>query len=278
MRLATLKGEKTLSELVDRLFEIKKQTEPEARAAAEAELLRVNPHLKALNKIPTGAPILVPDLKGMEPGDADPITGRFTALLAQAQTAFLAARETLETSADDAVHEIHAAVRQLKSKEFKTAAGKDAEVTKKMTAVNTELNRRLKEADDLKEFQSTAFNELVSDLIKLGSFAKQAASRAISKQAVADLVEQVTPAKPANTAKPAEPAKPAQPAKPADAAKPATTGTGALKPITTATLRASAAKVKASKPRKSTKAKKASKTKKASKSKKSSKATKASKK
>jgi hypothetical protein len=299
MRVTTLKGEKTLAELVDRLFEIKKKTEPEARAAAEAELLRINPHLRALGKVPSGLPILVPDLKEAGPGAAgDPLTSRFGAVLNQVQNAFLAARETVETSTTDTHKEVQTSLSQLKSKEFKAAVGDEPNAKKAILAITAELEKRSKQSADLKKFQGTAFNALVRDLAQLGEFASRIAARAISSQGVSTLVRQVKnakagekakaaepakpadkgkePAKPVDTGKPAEVAKPAQPARPAEPAKPVVSGP--LKPIVTATI--NGAKKKSTKSKKAGKSGKSSKKaskKKASK-KKASKATKTSKK
>jgi hypothetical protein len=59
MRFALFKGEKTLSELVGRLFHFESDRYADAKRAEEA-LLRANPHLADLSKVAPGSVILIP--------------------------------------------------------------------------------------------------------------------------------------------------------------------------------------------------------------------------
>src|SRR5438034_2960311 len=69
MKIASFQGEKSLSELVSRLYKIRgPRAEAQARAAEEA-LLRANPHLLDLESLPAGAIIRVPDVRGVKTAD-----------------------------------------------------------------------------------------------------------------------------------------------------------------------------------------------------------------
>ena len=74
MKFAVSKGEKELSELTARIFDIKGRGAAEAAKKAEAALLKANPHITDLTKIPEGTLIVIPDLT-----DTPPVKGTQTA-------------------------------------------------------------------------------------------------------------------------------------------------------------------------------------------------------
>ena len=76
MKFAVSKGEKELSELTARIFDIKGRGAAEAAKKAEAALLKANPHIADLTKIPEGTLIVIPDLT-----DNPPVKGTQTAAL-----------------------------------------------------------------------------------------------------------------------------------------------------------------------------------------------------
>jgi len=59
MAIATYRGEKSVSEIADKLFV---RLSDNQRAKAEAELLKANPQLKNITKVRTGAILHVPDM------------------------------------------------------------------------------------------------------------------------------------------------------------------------------------------------------------------------
>ena len=74
MKFAVSKGETELSELTARIFDIKGRGAAEAAKKAEAALLKANPHIADLTKIPEGTLIVIPDLT-----DNPPVKGTQTA-------------------------------------------------------------------------------------------------------------------------------------------------------------------------------------------------------
>lgn len=59
MAIATYRGERSISEITDKLYS---KLTPAQRAKAEAALIRENPQLNNLRKLPEGAVLRVPDL------------------------------------------------------------------------------------------------------------------------------------------------------------------------------------------------------------------------
>jgi hypothetical protein len=87
MNIAASKGERTLSELTRRLFNIKGPQAAKMAKQAEAALLHVNPHLHDLTQVPEGTPIVVPDVPGVSPvatGGMGAVSAEITAQLQQA--------------------------------------------------------------------------------------------------------------------------------------------------------------------------------------------------
>jgi hypothetical protein len=164
MKFAVSKGEKELSELTARLFDIKGRGGAEAAKKAEAALLEANPHISDLSKVPEGTLIIIPDIPDGPAVKAAETAGIETEL-----------QEHLKAT----VEELDAAfVRSLESEEKAAAASRDLLTT-----------------PEVKEFrkQSTEANEAIEEIIKnLKSEAEEAkATEAAQKEALAKLKEAV---------------------------------------------------------------------------------------
>ena len=182
MRVAKFGSEKNLSELVDRLFEIKK-TDAETRARVEARLVSANPHLTSYEHLPDGVPIVVPDIKGIahttENESFLPFLAELSGQVKRAVTSLReAAKETEKSNRD----ETRTVLRQLKTKKVNSLLGEEPEDQKRLREVTTELKTRLKDSEALQKFQAGALDEIASDLIDLGKLATSLASRAVSTQ------------------------------------------------------------------------------------------------
>ncbi len=87
MRFVTAKTESTLADLTRRVFEIQGRNAGERTKQAQAALLRANPHLRDLKKVPAGTLVLLPDLPGTSPfapQAAAPVSSEVVAHLKQA--------------------------------------------------------------------------------------------------------------------------------------------------------------------------------------------------
>ena len=65
MRFASFEGQSSVSELVDRIFDVPARRASPLRKAAEQALRDANPQLANLRKVPAGTPILVPEVPGV---------------------------------------------------------------------------------------------------------------------------------------------------------------------------------------------------------------------
>ncbi len=64
MPIATFRGEKTVADIADKMYV---RLTPKQREKAEAEILKANPQLKDLRRVPEGAIVRVPDLPELRP-------------------------------------------------------------------------------------------------------------------------------------------------------------------------------------------------------------------
>jgi hypothetical protein len=64
VRIVVYQGEKTVTDLVDRLYSVKRASRRTRRL--ERDLLKINPHLDDLSRVPKGTIIFVPDVHGVE--------------------------------------------------------------------------------------------------------------------------------------------------------------------------------------------------------------------
>src|SRR5438270_11487070 len=100
MRVAVFTGERDLSELVARLFDVRRAAASVARQAEQA-LREANPHLdlRNLRRLPEGTPILVPDVPGARPTrEAQPLATPLTDLADATARSVKVVRATLDES------------------------------------------------------------------------------------------------------------------------------------------------------------------------------------
>src|SRR5262245_7846521 len=98
MNFATSKGERKLSDLVQRLYPV--QGKPKLSRQAEAALLHANPHLADLSKVPAGSLILVPPVPGLAPAaEPPPVEGAVHDAVDAVRKALDGVRATLDESA-----------------------------------------------------------------------------------------------------------------------------------------------------------------------------------
>jgi len=168
MRFATYKGERSLSDLVGRLFEIKGPRTEALAKEAEAALLRANPHLRDLKKLPEGTVILVPEVPDVKPTDeARHIAASAGELLEEVRQGLKKARATLAASATRHGEQARRTLRLLKSRQVTTLAAKTPAVRARLPQIAEAANARLKEAEALKKFQEQALPQLDKDLADL---------------------------------------------------------------------------------------------------------------
>jgi phage tail protein X len=168
-RLAMFKGERNLDELAARLFPT--TGGPQARKQAADALLKANPQLTDLGRLPAGSVIVVPDtpaavnaseivhLATFSPGDSarlvnEHVTAFASALVAQSANAAAQADSTLKL---------------LRDRSLTAAASRDQDLAKRLTAISDNTKAALK---DLQTEQATLQHGLAQLQEDLAKFTK----------------------------------------------------------------------------------------------------------
>ena len=128
MKFAVSKGEKELSELTARLFEIRGRGAAERAKKAEATLLKANPHLSDLSKVPDGTLIVIPDLPDGPPVRAPQIASIGADIDEHLKYALKELRDAIDRSADSEEKVLAATTEALKSRELKDFARQSPEL------------------------------------------------------------------------------------------------------------------------------------------------------
>jgi hypothetical protein len=167
MKFSVYKGEKDISDLTARLYEIKGRSSAAAGKKAEAALLSANPHIRDLTKVPEGTLIAIPDLPDSPP-------------LKVAQTAAITAdlgdhlkqtlkelNEILSRSAETEESEATASNDALKDRELREFMSQSPEAKEQLDRIAEATKNRLKEAKAAAAAQKEAVAQLQDGLGKI---------------------------------------------------------------------------------------------------------------
>lgn len=165
MRVTIYQGERQLSDLARRLFEIKGAKAKELTKEAEAALLRANPHLKDLKHVPEGTVLVVPDVPGVSPSreaaGLDIGTGQLADELRRVREA---AQKAMESGIADLAQQGKTSLELQKSPELKKLGERDRTIPEQLTKIGVEAKRGLEEAKALAAVQEQTFIQLDKDL------------------------------------------------------------------------------------------------------------------
>jgi hypothetical protein len=165
MRFAAFDGETRISDLVDRLFVVPEGSPPALRKSVEKALREANPQLGNLRQVPTGAPILVPEVPGVAPsGDVAPVTAHLGDLLGSLATPVAAAKASIDASLRLAAERHDQIIDLLRSRELRDQAQEDAELRERLDQLATVANDRLGERKALAERRARTMAALDKDL------------------------------------------------------------------------------------------------------------------
>jgi len=140
------KGETSISDLVKRLFNLQEQSSDTAVKQLEDALLKANPQLKDISKVPTGSIITIPDTvpqaASAQPLATPDLLRAFAADRAQKLRTSLQQR-LAKTSARGA-QATNAILALTQSKDLQSAAEKNADLKRSLTAAVEAATARLK--------------------------------------------------------------------------------------------------------------------------------------
>jgi Phage Tail Protein X len=146
MKFAVSKGEKELSELTARLFEIKGRGAAERAKKTEAALLAANPHISDMSKIPEGTLIVIPDLPDSPPVRAPQTAGIGKDIDEHLKFALKELGDAIGRSADSEEQVVAATTEALKSRELKDFARQSPELKAQLEQISDAAKNQLKQA------------------------------------------------------------------------------------------------------------------------------------
>ncbi len=166
MSFAIFKGEKNVTELAARLFRLRGAgSQPAAKEAGDA-LLKANPQLKEISKVPVGSVVVVPPEAPTLHQDESPAPAEmvraFAAERAQQFSALLDSRlSDLESRAGDATNEI---LSLAKSREAEAAASNSRNLEQNLPAIIKSAESRLKDIKSNQDSRTKTMAELRKEL------------------------------------------------------------------------------------------------------------------
>ena len=167
MPLAMFRGETSIEALATRLFRLRSGNSQAGRQATEA-LLRANPQLANLERVPPGSVIVVPDTAAAVNAGETVQPAAFTltdsaGLLAEHVAAFASA---LAAQTADAAAQANSTLKLVRDRSLATAAGKDQDLAQRLTAISDNTKTTLADLQAQQATLKQALAQLQEDLAK----------------------------------------------------------------------------------------------------------------
>jgi hypothetical protein len=165
MRFATFQAEQNLSELVHRLFRTRSAGSEAWTKEVETALLRANPHLRNLKKVPAGGLLIVPTISGVEPTaevlSVDDASGD---LVDEVNRTLGSVRRALLDSLDRQEEEANNERGMVKAPELQAVLEGNPELQKRLAQVAQAARTRIREVKERRAAYEDAFTQLEKDL------------------------------------------------------------------------------------------------------------------
>ena len=167
MPLAMFRGETSIEALAARLFRLSSGNSQAGRQATEA-LLRANPQLANLERVPPGSVIVVPDTAAAVNAGETVQPAAFTltdsaGLLAEHVAAFVSA---LAAQTADAAAQANSTLKLVRDRSLATAAGKDQDLAQRLAAISDNTKTTLADLQAQQATLEQAVGQLQEDLAK----------------------------------------------------------------------------------------------------------------
>ena len=171
---ATLKGERTISRLAKRLFDIDGDGRTEALRIAEAALLRANPHLTRAEAFRSGRIVIVPGDTGLK--TTDPVIkakGGVGGALDDTAIRLKLASQLLEDEIESDAEASEKTLKQLGERQFVAKLKKAVpESAKIIPRTRKSIEERVKATVKLKERYTNAFETAQAEIERLKKLTK----------------------------------------------------------------------------------------------------------
>ena len=165
MCFASFEGQPSVSELVDRIFDVPSQRASPLRKAAEQALRDANPQLAKLRKVPAGTPILVPEVPGVPViGEDRPSATPWDDLLKDLTKTLATTKDAVESSLRREEEAYERTTALLASREVRAAGRQDAELQAQIEEIAAAAKARLEESKTRAAEQIQGLAALTEDL------------------------------------------------------------------------------------------------------------------
>jgi hypothetical protein len=164
MQVVEVRREKSVKELVTRLFEIAGADAERKIKEVEDALLRANPELKEVDKLSPGRLIVIPrDVNLPRMKEATTLSEQVDKISAEVQQALDGLRRGLKAATTEDINaELHT-LEVLNTDEVKRLTSNDAELKALVTKVARDSKTRMKQLKALRTFQDEMVSQLKGD-------------------------------------------------------------------------------------------------------------------
>jgi phage tail protein X len=168
MRIAVFQAEKSVAELVARIFPGSSRAPAKRKQATDA-LLSANPHLADLSQVQPGTKIVVPET-ALAPDPAQATTVTPSAPAARNTLVLYNHLDSLKTAvpaaATAAVADANATIALMQRPEVQAAAAKDSKLAQQVASVAQQANARVQAAQALQSTLLQSIGALQAKLMK----------------------------------------------------------------------------------------------------------------
>jgi hypothetical protein len=169
MRIVTTKNERTLADVVTRVFAIEGDKSAGVRQAAEAALRAANPHLSDATALSPGAAIVVPDVPGATYAEDERPVAPPAVIVAEIGRVLQRLKPALNAAAAADVASAREALELVKSREVKALGKKLPALNDRLPKLTDAAAARVKDAEAAAGVQKETIAEALRDL---GTLAK----------------------------------------------------------------------------------------------------------
>jgi hypothetical protein len=179
MRFVLFKGEKSISDLATRLFRILGRGSEAANKQAADALLKANPQLSDIAKVPVGSPIAIPDTAPpLHPDEQVIAPGLANSFAAErVLSAFESLHQRLSEIETTAAEKVKSGMDRVQTPEMKaglkTAAGENPNLAERLPNLDSIAKDTKEMLDDLQAAQNSRKQVLTQIQAALASFAKK---------------------------------------------------------------------------------------------------------
>jgi hypothetical protein len=161
MNIITFRGESNVKEVTNRLFT---RLTPRQQERAEAAILKANPQLRNIRRVPKGTVLEVPDLPELQAKrkpDQESPKSRFNEQLVESLDMF---SKQFAEEASAAKEDGKVQISLLKSRQFKGAIANNPQLRKQATEVSRALTTRVTEVGERNKTVQLAVKQILKDL------------------------------------------------------------------------------------------------------------------